>query len=337
MSVPATYFDGRQATAYPVEVRIGAGRIAVTGDAIARSEPIEAVEIVEALGTTSRLIRFSDGASCEIADRDAFARLLAEQGLAGSRVSRWERNRTAILAALALVVFGAAAGYRYGLPALARSTADALPASALDSISTQLLRALDATVFEPSRVPPERQAELVAGFARLKLPVGGGDRALQVQFRRSEALGANAIALPSGVIIVTDDLVDLATDVRELHGVLAHERGHVERRHGLRQVVQSSLLTLLITWYIGDVSALAAAAPAAILEAKYSRDLEREADAYAADVFRLNGLSLAHLADILGRLEAANAKAGRGADRGALSYLSSHPATDERQANLRGR
>jgi len=122
--------------------------------------------------------------------------------------------------------------------------------------------------------------------------------------------------------------------------VLAHEAGHVHKRHGLRQIIQSTIMGGLVTWYIGDVSALGAAAPTALLQAKYSRDLEREADAYAADVLKLNGMPASLLADALEALERTHGgrgdagEHGRG-DAGPLDYLSSHPATTERMKTLR--
>ena len=79
-----------------------------------------------------------------------------------------------------------------------------------------------------------------------------------------------------------------------------------------------------MAWVFGDISAVAAAAPAALLEAKYSRDLEREADAFAADTLQTNGIETAHLAAILLRMEE---QAG---SSGGLGYLSTHPATSER-------
>jgi predicted Zn-dependent protease len=95
-------------------------------------------------------------------------------------------------------------------------------------------------------------------------------------------------------------------------------------------MIQSSVVSILVTWYIGDISALAAAAPAALLEARYSRDLEREADAYAAAALRINGLSPTLLADILERMSAE-----RGDLPDALAYLSTHPTSAERIAQLR--
>jgi predicted Zn-dependent protease len=91
---------------------------------------------------------------------------------------------------------------------------------------------------------------------------------------------------------------------------------------------------MVAAWVVGDVSSIAAAAPAALLEASYSRDLEREADAFAIDVLALNDVQLRYLAAMLRRLESASSASGMSS---ALRYLSTHPATDERIAQLEGR
>jgi Zn-dependent protease with chaperone function len=157
----------------------------------------------------------------------------------------------------------------------------------------------------------------------------------RIEFRRSEALGANALALPSGVVVVTDGLVALAKDTDDVVAVLAHEVGHLEGRHSMRAIVQSALVSGLIMLVVGDVSALAAAAPAALLNARYSRDLEREADAYASDALRAIGVRPTRLADMLERMEAEHSKAGREGPTDAFSYLSTHPTTEERLTALR--
>ena len=147
-------------------------------------------------------------------------------------------------------------------------------------------------------------------------------------------IGANALALPSGTIIVTDDLVTLARDDREIFGVLAHEAGHVDHRHGLRNILQNSIVGLVVAWFIGDVSSIAAAAPTALLEASYSRELEREADMYAVEVLRTNGIPVRHFAEILRRLDV---DSGGSEISRAFDYLSSHPATSERLQQLEER
>ena len=96
-------------------------------------------------------------------------------------------------------------------------------------------------------------------------------------------------------------------------------------------MLQNSIVGLVVAWFIGDVSTIAAAAPAALLQANYSRELEREADAYAMQVLRANDIPVRHLADILRRLDA---ESGLSDASGALGYLSSHPATSERLQQL---
>jgi len=329
----ATYFDGRSAHAFNVEVTLDSGYVSVVGDGIDRRDPLGAVEITDALGGTLRRLRFTDGASCEVADNDTFAALLAQNGLSSSQVSRWERGWRPALLALSMVLVFAVVGYRYGLPFLAQRAADNLPESALNSISYQIQRVLDRTTFAPTKLSGTRLARVLNAFDALLLP-GSSKLRLRLEFRDAEELGANAMALPSGAVFVTDQLVKLTDDDRILMAVLAHEAGHVQLRHGLRQIIQSTVIGVLITWYIGDVSALGAAAPTALLQAKYSRDLEREADRFAVQALRLNGLSPALLAEALDLIQKSHGRGG-GDDAGALAYVSTHPATAERLTWLR--
>ena len=329
MPVHATYFDGQHAKRHDVQLDIRFGRVILTGDGVARDEPIGAVEITEPLGRTARMIRFHDRAFCEIADAADFAALLDANHLGTGVVSAWEESRRWIAASAVAFVLIVWAGYRVGLPAAAAFVATRLPDAAVNSIGSHVLAVLDRTVFEPSAVSETRQAHLMIKFEALRLP-GETDRwQHQILFRRSSTLGPNALALPSGEIVLTDEIVSLARDDRELLAVLAHEAGHVQARHGIRHLLQNSVVALLITWYVGDVGTLAAAAPTAVLQAKYSRDFEREADDYAARSLRDNGIGVEFLADMLLRLEQSH---GAGAS---ASYLASHPATEERLQRLR--
>jgi predicted Zn-dependent protease len=83
-----------------------------------------------------------------------------------------------------------------------------------------------------------------------------------------------------------------------------------------------------LTIYVGDISTLLAAAPTAMVQARYSQDLERQADDYGAALLAHNGLSPALLAEALKKLAASHAGASTG------GYLSSHPSTDERMRHL---
>ena len=95
-----------------------------------------------------------------------------------------------------------------------------------------------------------------------------------------------------------------------------------------------------MTWYLGDVSNVAAGLPALLLQARCSRDHEREADAYAAAMLDANGISPSRLADILEKMEQAHVSKTCGddceQDDAFGAYMSSHPATRERIKALGG-
>lgn len=327
----ATYFDGRTAHAHLVTLAMQDGNLLVFGEGVSRQDPLGAVNVSDVLGSTRRVLQFVDGASCEVSDNDAFAAMLAGQGVAPSRVSGWERSWRPALAALVIVLVAAVIVYRFGLPMFAERTANALPESTLNRVSAEMQRVLDKTMFSPTKISGRRHAEILNHFDALVLP---DHRKLTLELRNAEGLGANAMALPSGAIYMTDQLVALTDDDRVLMAVIAHEAGHVKRRHGLRQMIQGATVGALITWYFGDFSALGAAAPASLLQAKYSRDLEREADAYAVQVLKMNNLPASVLADALELIQNSHGPDGKD-DAGALTYLSTHPATSERLAWLR--
>lgn len=331
MTIPAGYFDGLSARRYPVILSIAGGIASVEGEGVSRQAPLSSLHIGAALGSTPRIIRFSDGAFCEVADHAAFNRLLLEQGIRETAVSQWETSWPWVAASVLVFLLVLFATYRYGIPMVAKAVAHQVPPAASQLLGREVLEWLDGGVLAPSALPQARQDAIAAQFRRLQAPATASSASYRVLFRKSDLLGPNALALPSGAIVVTDALVALAQDDREILGVLAHEAGHVDRRHGLRQMLQDSLIGLLVAWYVGDVSTIAAAALTALMEAKYSRDLEREADAYAAVMLRANDIDVRFLIDLLRRLEE---KAGSGGGPDALRYLSSHPATSERLEQL---
>jgi predicted Zn-dependent protease len=168
---------------------------------------------------------------------------------------------------------------------------------------------------------------LRARFAAMTEPLADG-HTFRLEFRRSGRIGPNAFALPSGIIVVTDELVMLAEHENEIVAVLAHEIGHVRHRHGLRTLLQNSAVALLIASVTGDlasVTALSAALPTLLVEAKYSRAFETEADRFALEYLREHRIPPAHFADMLSRLDVAI-----GRKREVHDYLASHPVTSER-------
>jgi Zn-dependent protease with chaperone function len=330
----AAYFDGRSSARRAVKLHLEPpGALRLTGEGVERIELLSQVEITEPMGTAPRRLVFADGAVCEVAPQPGLDAFLAGAGHAESAVVRIQaRWRWAIVSALALVLL-VLGGYRYGLPWAAAQIAERLPQPLVASLSNQSLRALEQLLFEPTALPVERREAIAQAFARMR-PPDEGHVAHEVLFRSAPAMGANALALPSGIIVVTDELVELAGSDAEILAVLTHELGHVHERHGLRLMVESSIVGIVLAWYLGDVSSIAAGVPAALLQARYSREHERAADDYAARMLQVNGMAPALLADMLEKLDASHR--GSSAKDGESGYLSSHPATRERIQALRG-
>jgi Zn-dependent protease with chaperone function len=336
MTIAAIYYDGNSARQHAVELQIDPQRVALQGFGVHRNEPLAAVRISERLGRTPRLLTFADGAYCEVRDHAALDAALAAAGHRASLVERLQLSwRMALLALLACVGIAIAA-YRWGLPVAAEVVAWRLPESVSRQLGRTTLAALDRAWLQPSKLDAARQQALSEGFARLRRPDPDTPPAT-IEFRSSPSLGANAFALPDGSVVLLDQLVGLARSDDEIDAVLAHELGHVHYRHGLRLLLQGSVVALVMTAWVGDVSTLLATLPTVVLQARYSRAFEAQADDYAAQMLLANGIAPSHLADLLQRLEQQRAaKAGESSEPAeANSYLATHPPTAERIRRLR--
>jgi len=318
-----------------VTLTLAGDRLRVSGGAIHREEPLHALRVSEPMGAAPRLVSFPGGAHCEVHDHPGFNALLERSGHVDSWVVRLQQRWRAALAAVVVTVVTLVAAYHWGLPALSEWIAFKVPETWLTQLGGGTLEFLDRRVLEPTQLPAARQRDLRRAFDRL-VPPSGAKARHEIMFRRGAGVGANALALPDGTIVVTDELVKLAGDDEEIIAVLAHELGHLERRHSLRMLIQGSIVGFIVAWYLGDVSSVAAGFPALLLQLRYSRDHEREADLYAAGLLRANGISPRRLGDMLMRLEDAHRKGKesgtppQGKPQPMPDYYSSHPSTQER-------
>ncbi len=297
--------------------------------------PLAAVAVSSRLGNTPRILSLPDGSRFETRDNDAIDHLLAEhhRERSASWLHRMESHLKYVLTGVLVVALFGWLMVAHGLPAAADHIARQLPVPVARHIGEQALEALNPHL-QASTLPEARRQQLRVLFDSV---VADADsrHAYELVFRRGGRLGANALALPSGTIIVTDELVQLAQHDEELVAILAHEVGHVEHRHGLRQVLQVSALGLIVTYTTGDVSTLVAALPVILLQMGYSRAFELEADRYAADHLRRNGIPVSRLTDLLQRLDADQMDEGQ-RHRSLGRYISTHPLTSERIEALTG-
>lgn len=331
MSVTAAYYDGQSSQRREVRLYATGTTLTVEGAGVRRVARAGEYTVSERLGSAPRLIRFTDGAFCEVPESPALQALLAAAGHRGSAVESWQISHRIAIASAIAVVAALVLGYLYGLPWLADRAAERVPRSVDRALSERTLQALERGLVDPSRLTEARRAAIVEAFGALKRPQGE-HVAIDIRFGSSE-IGPNAFALPDGTVMLLDELVELCDHDEQILAVLGHELGHVRHRHGLRLLLQGSLAGALAAWWIGDVTGVFAAAPAALLQARYSRGFEAEADAYAVALLRANGIAPSRLAEALEHLHAAHGRHAGDQDWG--DYLSTHPAPRARIEGLR--
>jgi Zn-dependent protease with chaperone function len=336
MAVRGGYYDGVVSTRREVYLSLEGENLRISGHGVDLVYPVAAINVSSGIGAIRRTIRLPDGGICEVAGIAFLTRIerLQGKGKASALLHSWERNLPMVLGALVLAIALVFAFVRYGLPVMAKKVAFALPTSVESSLGKETLDTLDGFIFKPTKLGEKRRNELEAIFRRMTATIPGGE-GYRLLFRNSTALGANALALPSGIVIMTDGMVTLAKNDEELEAVLAHELGHVRGRHLLRHVLQNSVTTLIMASVTGDilsVTTLSATIPTALIDAKFSRDFEREADDAAIDYLKREKIPLSSYADILARLQSQldARKGGRNDGEPARNYLSTHPPTDER-------
>ena len=334
-SVDAAYYDGRASARRTVQVEFpGNGMVIVRGEGMELRLQFSQVRISARLGNTPRYLYLPDGARCEITDNDALDRVVERYG--GNQAHRLlhflESRYVTAVAALMITVGLVFATIEYGVPLLSRQVAFSLPQELEESLGREGLEVLDRGMFAPSKLDAKTRTNVFELFESLRR--SGSVRVdVRLELRSSERLGANAFALPAGYVVITDGLVTLAESDEELLAVMAHEIGHVQHRHILRQILQNSLTALLVAGLFGDLTSIAglsATLPTFLVQQKYSRQFEHEADRFAAAALVERNVAVDHLVSILRRLSRQYADV----DKGVPDYLSSHPATDKRIESL---
>jgi len=338
MTLTGQYYDGTSSTRHTVTLWRDGSLLLIAGDGIERGCEISQLRLSPPLGRLRRTLTFPDGALCEVEESAALDTLLGASSparVASGLLHRWEKSLPLAVTALVLTVLLAWAFLRFGIPVLARHVATAIPAASEATMGRESLDFLDGFILQPTDLTAERQAEVRQLFTELcqNLPAAASYR---LELRASKALGANALALPGGIVIATDDFITLAANNDEIIAVLAHECAHIEQRHALRQLLQNSAVGVIIASLTGDitsVTALAAGLPTALINARYSRAFEEEADAAAVAYLRKQAIPVSRYADILHRLQAYyDKKHGNStANDGTFGDLfSTHPETEER-------
>ena len=185
------------------------------------------------IGDTVRFLTLPDGRLFETTNNDAVDQLsLLHPTSKHSQIH--SGNWILKSSVLVLVLFLTWLGISIGIPALTYKIAMQVPEEMLIESGQKAMVALDKGPFTETKLNKKRQQSISTLFKKL-LPENHEKLAYKLHFRESKKIGANAFALPSGDIIITDDLIKLAANDDEIRSILLHEIAHIELRHGIQQ------------------------------------------------------------------------------------------------------
>ncbi len=319
MRVFGEYFDGKSSLAHPVEITIIDDYVVmIAGEGISIKTTLDDIHISSRVGNTPRLIKLQEDAVIHVSDNDALDEAISGFWHTSTSAHKLESRRSIVIISIVIMLISVLYFIFDGSDKVAKMLAYNLPSVVEKKIGTKAFEYIDEEMLEPSKLKKERQKEISALFAKFD-----GAKEYTLHFRRG--IGINAFALPSGDIVITDELIEFSDGNNDMiFGVLAHEIGHVKRKHSMQMIIKASMVGILVGYFTGDVSTLATTLMSSVVQAKYSREFEREADAFAKETMQKSGVDPKNLALFFKKMskkEPTHTETG---------YFDSHPANQER-------
>ena len=116
----------------------------------------------------------------------------------------------------------------------------------------------------------------------------------------------NAFTIPGGNIYVFKGLISFCDSPEQLAAVLAHEMGHVEKRHTVDRLVREFGLSILFSIMTGGDSVLLSDVYQTLISTGFSRSQEKEADQFALELLQDANISPKSIASFFRKLNREN-------------------------------
>jgi predicted Zn-dependent protease len=144
---------------------------------------------------------------------------------------------------------------------------------------------------------------------------------------------ANAFCLPGGKIAVYTGIIDkLALTDDELAAIIAHEMAHAVQEHAREQAAKENLTGTLVSLGsqalgLGEIGKLAISAGAGLLNLRFSRDDENDADIVGLHISSKSGYDPRAAIVLWRKMNTLNGS-------GSFQWLSTHPLSTNRITNI---
>lgn len=330
------------------QVRVVAGALEFESEGMSFRLPLQGLEM-EAGGAANRLVFFKHPehagkvihtADRSILDHACWGHDLGLMRQRGRLVRGHRASKGIVWGVLAAFVVGLVALYAFR-DTLVRTAAKAVPAEWEIQTGDWLFERMMVT----ERLVEDEQ--LAADLEKITGPLirGISDRRYPLKFHIIEDPSLNAFAMPGGNVVLHSGLLLAAGSPEEVAGVLAHEIAHVTQRHGIRGILSSAGLYLVVQTLLGDVTGVVAVLKdngQFLLSRQFSREFEREADERAWEDLQAANISPEGMIRFFERMLEEEKRVMEkleeitpGEDGGrVLQLASTHPATRERIDSL---
>jgi len=326
MKIDAKLYDGKSSKEHIVEILFTPDKRVIIKE-FNIDVPLKKVKISTRLGNTPRVLEFPGGIRCKSEQNDRVDAILRKLDVKQPIINRLEKSWKIALSSVALIAVVVVFMLTVGADYTANFLAQRLPKSTLDKASKTTLIQLDNTLLHKSNLTQEKKDLVIKQFNKLK-----DSNRYKLHFRSSPQIGPNAFALPSGDIVILDELILLDKDkeLRGVLGVLAHEKAHVVYKHSLRGLIKGTIAYALIGYITGDINFIVSTLPAVIITNNYTKEFEKEADIYAKEELKKLNISTKPLAKLFIAIEEYSKKDNKDSNDTLSGFFSTHPLTKDR-------
>lgn len=293
----------------------------------------------ERLGSISRRITLEDGSVFTSDSHELIQKLFSKQKKANHILHTLESKLSAVLLSIFILIGSIYIFTKHGIPYFSEKIAYALPLETNKLLSDQTMEVLDKYLFKPSKISKSKQKEIEEHFTNTLLPIlpEKENFSYHLNFRLLEDRNMslpNAMALPSGEIVLTDKFVELCETNDELDSILLHEVGHVVHRDSMKAMIEGTFISVVVMVALGDLNGFAdmgVGLGSMLVNMHYSRDHESHADHFAFNEMVQNNIDPIAFATIMQKMQDYIEKELHEDQEGSLNeYFSTHPLTKQR-------
>lgn len=331
MRAQGTYYFADSSKSCSAEIEIIGKHLKVltsNGDSVLETER-SFVEIGLSIPGLPDSLKFSDGSSFVPFDKSV---RWPSDSLLSRIAERLMNNLSALIAILVATPLLIWFLMFTVIPNIAESSAELIPQASMNLLSKGLMEHLEENFFLSSDIDPKEIKTIETLFYKTLDDLDIDKKNYLLLFYKSDYLGANALALPDGTIILTDGMVEqLISYPNSLLSVLLHEVGHVENNHSVRLIIQSLGVGIIFTYLVGDIQGLTeiiSGSGAGLLQSSFSREMEIEADNFS--VVSLDKINIPKERFIFAMETIGLNEDESGSNSLLVKYLSTHPHTEER-------